>query len=294
MQINNAVIPVAGLGLRLLPATKSQPKEMLPVGRKPVVQYVVEELAHAGVRNVLFVTGRSKTSIEDHFDRDAELRRALSSPARADLRDSIAFESLRLRYHYTRQSRAKGLGDAIGHAEHFAGDEPFIAALGDSILWPPQGDSALRRMIDCYDKSKASCVIAFETVARKDTFRYGIADPLERGPVFQVKDLVEKPPVAEAPSNLAIAARYIFSPNIFDAIRKTRRGAGGEIQITDAIRLLIRQGERVFGVSLGEGQRRYDIGNYESYFKAFIDFALADPDCGDAVKKYLKNKLAGR
>ncbi|NOZ22842.1 MAG: UTP--glucose-1-phosphate uridylyltransferase [Planctomycetes bacterium] len=293
MQILNAVIPVAGLGTGLLPSTKSQPKEMLPVGRKPVVQYVVEEFETAGLRRILFVTGRSKHSIENHFDRDLELIRSLKAAGKLDRIEELRYEETHVQFFYTRQSEPKGLGHAIAHAEHFAGKEPFVVGLGDSIIRNHGSASVVERMVKCFEKHNAACVIAFEEVLREQVSFYGIADPAAEGDEFPVRDLIEKPSVEEAPSNLAIAARYVFSPRIFDAIRRTKPGKLDEIQITDAMRILIKDGHPVYGVRLAGGEHRYDIGNFESYFKTFIDFALADQKFGKAVEKYLREKFGG-
>jgi len=292
--IRNAVIPVAGLGTRLLPATKSQPKEMLPIGRKPVVQYVVEEIEQAGVRSIIFVTGRKKRSIEDHFDLDPELMDALNSSGNDERLDELLFEKLGMNYFYVRQSEQRGLGHAIGCAEHFIIDKPFVCALGDSIISQPKRCSLTRRLMDCFSDKRAAAVIGFEEVARKDVHQYGIAWPAEDGPVFRIKDLVEKPSVESAPSRLAIAGRYVFAPTIFAAIRHTRPGKKGEVQITDAIRLLIKSGEPVYGVKLHRGEQRYDIGNFGSYYRSFVDFALADKRYGPALRRYLKRKLQGK
>ena len=211
--IKSAVIPVAGLGTRLLPATKSQPKEMLPVARKPIVQYVVEELVSNGIRQILFVTGRSKASIENHFDHDPELSHALLEANKQDLLDELDFESLKANLFYTRQRMQKGLGDAVLCAENFAGEEPFLVALGDSILGLNAVSRAVSRMAEVFDARRASCVIAVEEVPREETRHYGIVQPegLEDD-IFRVVNLVEKPAPQDAPSNLAIAGRYIFSP----------------------------------------------------------------------------------
>ncbi|MEW6358788.1 MAG: UTP--glucose-1-phosphate uridylyltransferase [Planctomycetota bacterium] len=293
MQIRNAVIPVAGLGTGLLPSTKSQPKEMLPVGRKPVVQYVVEEFEAAGLSRILFVTGRGKHSIENHFDRDLELIRSLEAAGKLERLGELLYEETDVQFFYTRQSEPRGLGDAIAHAESFAGNEPFVVGLGDSIIRNHGGATVVERMVKCFREHDAACVIAFEEVPRDQVSFYGIADPAEDGDEFPIRDLIEKPSVDEAPSNLAIAARYVFSPMIFDAIRRTKPGKLDEIQITDAMRILIQDGRRVYGVRLSEGERRYDIGNFESYFKTFIDFALADEKVGKAVEEYLRGKLGG-
>jgi len=292
--IRNAVIPVAGIGTRLLPATKSQPKEMLPVGRKPVVQYVVEELAQADIKSMLFVTGRKKRSIEDHLDFDPALANMLNTNGSEELLEELHFERLDVSYFFVRQSEQLGLGHAIGCAEKFAGNEPFAVALGDSIIAHPRNSSLMKRLTDCFVQKRASVVIAFEEVPQKEVYRYGIAWPAEQGSVFRVKDLVEKPSVKEAPSNLAIAARYVFSPSIFPAIRQTPPGKKNEIQITDAIRFLLRNGEPVYGVRLRNTERRYDIGNFRSYFETFVDFALADKRFGPSLRRYLKNKLGAK
>ncbi len=290
MTITNGVIPVAGLGTRLLPSTKSQPKEMLPVGRKPVVQYVVEEFERAGVNQILFVTGRSKVSIENHFDTDLELERNLRESGKEDLLNSLAFAT-DVHFFYTRQRNPNGLGDAVLYAEPFAGDQPFVVGLGDSIVTQGSDQPIIRKLADCFHTRKAACVIGFEEVPREDTIHYGIAKPAHEGDVFEIEDLVEKPPVDQAPSNLAIAGRYVFDPIIFTALRKTAADAKGEVQLTDAIRLLIEWGHRVYGVKFTNGARRYDIGNYESYYKTFLDFALNDEELGDTLRQYLTEKL---
>src|SRR5712692_5084981 len=276
MDIDIAVVPVAGLGTRLLPATKSQPKEMLPVGRKPVVQYVVEELTRVGITRVLFITGPGKASIENHFDLNAELIQTLRESGKEDLLAELEFERATVQYFYTRQRQLLGLGHAISCAQSFVGDQPFVVALGDSIIGMHAESDVVQRMTRCYEEQDAAAVIAFEEVAHGDVSQYGIAKPASDDELFAILDLVEKPAPHEAPSNLAIAARYVLSPAIFDALAKTRRGKGGEIQLTDAIRAVIRNGGRAFGVRLRPGERRYDIGNFESYFEAFVSFALAE------------------
>ncbi len=295
MSIDIAVVPVAGLGTRLLPATKSQPKEMLPVGRKPVVQYVFEELTAAGMKQILFVTGQGKASIENHFDVNEELVQVLRESGKEELLADLAFERAAVQYFYTRQRRALGLGHAVLTARSFVGDRPFAVALGDSIIGLDSKSDVVARMSRLFEEHQAVAVIAVEEVAPADADRYGIVQPLDtlRGSaeIFELADLVEKPRAGSAPSNLAIAARYVLAPSIFDALEQTRAGVGGEIQLTDAIRTLMRDGGRVFAIKLGDAERRFDIGNLESYFRAFVEFALADPKHGSSLRRFLEQLL---
>jgi UTP--glucose-1-phosphate uridylyltransferase len=290
--IQSAVVPVAGLGTRLLPATKSQPKEMLPVARKPIVQYVVEELVSNGIQQILFVTGRSKSAIENHFDHDPELFAALTQSNKQDLLRELDFEALKANFFYTRQRLQRGLGDAILCAENFAGEEPFLVALGDSILGLNAVSRAVSRMADVFDSKRASCVIAVEEVPAEETSHYGIVQPEESGDVFRVVNLVEKPHPSEAPSNLAIAGRYIFSPLLFDMIRRVKPDKRGEIQLTDAIQFMCEEGRRVMAVKLAPEEKRYDIGNFPSYFESFVEFALADPVYGAEFRRVLERLMA--
>ncbi len=295
MPVNLAVVPVAGRGTRLLPLTKSQPKEMLPVGCKPVVQYVVEELARCGIGQLLFITGPGKTAIENHFDIDSELIANLRETGKEELLLELAFEREDLEYFYTRQRRQLGLGHAVLCAKPVVGRQPFVVALGDSIIGRHAQSSVVRTMIDAFESANADAVIALEEVPREDVVHYGIATP--RGSnqgIFELADLVEKPSVAEAPSNLAIAARYVFSATIFDCLEKTSPGKGNEIQLTDAVRMLIREGGKVLGVRLGRDEPRFDIGNFESYFQAFMEFALSDPQYGPVLRTHVEQFLAGR
>jgi UTP--glucose-1-phosphate uridylyltransferase len=291
--IRNAVVPVAGLGTRLLPATKSQPKEMLPVAKKPIVQYVVEELARAGVDRLLFITGRGKASIENHFDQDPELVGSLQRAAKNDLLEELEFENLAVDYLYTRQAVQRGLGDAILHGQPFTGDEPFLVALGDSIIGLNGGSDICGRMADAYSEYGAAAVIAVEEVQPHQTKHYGIVRPSSDGDVFTIADLVEKPTTEQAPSNLAIAGRYVFAPAIFDKIRAVEPDGKGEIQLTDAIRMLCSEAP-VIGVKLAPGERRYDIGNFASYYETFLEFALADPEHGPELGRRLERLLAAR
>ena len=295
--INIAVVPVAGLGTRLLPATKSQPKEMLPVGRKPVVQYVVDELTRVGMKRLLFITGPGKTSIENHFDVNAELIQNLRETGKEELLEALEFERAPTQYFYTRQRQLLGLGHAVLCAQPFVGNQPFTVALGDSIIGLNAQSDVVQRMTRCFVEKEAAAVIAFEEVPTAEIQHYGVAQPKQgsgqAGQIFAVEDVIEKPLPSEAPSNLAIAARYVFAPTIFEAIKQTPVGKGDEIQLTDAIRLLIRNGGRVYGVRLNPDEYRYDIGNFDTYFRTFVEFSLADEKYGPALRTYLETLLDG-
>ena len=292
MEINIAVVPVAGLGTRLLPATKSQPKEMLPIGRKPVVQYVVEELARGGMRRILFITGPGKASIENHFDLNAELIQVLRENGKEDLLAELSFDRAPIQYFYTRQRQQLGLGHAVSCAEPFIGNQPFAVALGDSVIGLNAESDIIDRMTKCFVEKKAEAVIAFTAVPRDRVPYYGVAKPRQDSETFELEDVIEKPSAAEAPSNLVIAARYVFAPGIFEALGQIQPGSGGEYQLTDAIRLIIQGGGKVYGVRLRPHERRYDVGNFDSYFQAFVEFALADEKCGASLREYLKNQLS--
>ncbi|HLQ44054.1 MAG TPA: UTP--glucose-1-phosphate uridylyltransferase [Planctomycetaceae bacterium] len=290
--IDIALVPVAGWGTRLLPATKSQPKEMLPVGRKPVVQYVVEELVQSGIRRLLFITGQGKTSIENHFDIDAPLITYLRETGREEQLEELQFEREDVEYFYTRQRRQLGLGHAVLCGRAMIGEQPFVVALGDSIIGLHAESDIVNRMTSVFEREQADVVVAFEEVPVDEVVHYGIAKPQGTpGEVFELADLVEKPSVSEAPSRLAVAARYVFSPAIFEALAQTKPGKGGEIQLTDAIRLLLQRGHKGIGVRLTPQERRFDIGNFESYFQAFFEFALHDPQYGEALREHARKLL---
>ena len=300
--ITKAIVPVAGLGTRLLPATKSMPKEMLPVGRKPVVQYVAEELEAADVRQILLITGRRKQAIEDHFDADPELTAALQRAGNERLLEDLAYTNSETRFFYTRQAEPRGLGDAVLYGAEFAGSDPCVVSLGDSIITGEREGATLRALVAGHIASGACATILVEDVAPDDVYRYGIVAPVGNaiapaaaaepppGEPFRLRDIVEKPRVGSAPSRLAVAARYVFNPDIFEALRQTSMDSRGELQLTDAIRLLIHWGRPVYAWRLRPGERRYDIGNFESYFRAFVDFALADERYGYTLRKYLKDQ----
>jgi UTP--glucose-1-phosphate uridylyltransferase len=285
--INIAVVPVAGLGSRLLPATKSQPKEMLPIGRKPVVQYVVEELTRVGLNQILFITGPGKSSIENHFDLNSELTQLLRESGKEELLSELSFERTAARFYYTRQRQILGLGHAVLCAKNFVGNQAFVVALGDSIIGIHAESDVVRRMKRLYLEREAAAVIAFEQVPEDEVFRYGIADPRDTGEIFELADVIEKPSLEDAPSNLAIAARYVFDPVIFSALEQTSFGAGDEIQLTDGIRCLIQEGYKVYGVLLKPDEKRFDIGNFNSYFQAFVSFALTDEKYGANLREFL-------
>lgn len=262
---------------------------MLPVARKPIVQYVVEELVANGVGDILFVTGRNKASIENHFDSDPELVRALNNTNKTDLLQEVQFEELNANFFYTRQRQQRGLGDAILCGQNFAGEQPFVVALGDSILGLHGRSKTMGRMMQLFEERRASCVIAVEEVPLDQTQHYGIVQVAEQCEDYcRVGNLVEKPKPEDAPSNLAIAGRYVFSPLIFDLIRRVQPDRKGEIQLTDAIQLMCEEGKRVLAVKLPPGECRYDIGNFPSYFETFVEFALADPLYGEAFRETLK------
>ena len=291
MAIDKAVLPVAGLGTRLLPATKSQPKEMLPVGYKPVVQYVVEEMIAQGIGKFLFVTGRKKRSIEDHFDDDPELESRIGAKGGIG---EVDYDRERVEFFYVRQRRPLGNADAVRLAAEFVGGESFVVGFGDTIVTSAGEPGVVGRLVDEHERSGASATIAVWEVPVEETSRYGVVRPAGKGAGgsgFAIDDIVEKPSAAQAPSRLAVAARYVFTPRIFEAIAAIDPGLKGELWLTDAIRRLIEWGDPVRCVQLGRGERRYDIGTPLTYYRAFADFALADPDNGAAFADYLRSRL---
>jgi len=289
MRVTTAVIPAAGLGTRFLPATKATPKEMLPVVDKPAIQYVVEEAVAAGLDDVLFVTGRSKRPLEDHFDRNLELEAALEAKGDATRLLSVTESNDLARIHYVRQGDALGLGHAVLMAERHVGDHPFAVLLGDDLIDPR--DAVLQRMIAVRDELGGSVLCLME-VPRDQISLYGCAavSPAGTDSVVRVTDLVEKPDVDSAPSSLAVIGRYILDPEIFSVLARTPPGRGGEIQLTDALRELALAG-RVHGV-LFRG-RRYDTGDRLSYLQAVIQLALERDDLGPALRAWLPSALEG-
>ena len=293
MPIRKAVFPVAGMGTRLLPATKSQPKEMLPVGYKPVVQYVVEEMVEQGLCKFLFITGRKKRSIEDHFDADPELEARLSG--KDQIVDDVDYTARGVDFYYARQRRPDGNADAVRLAREFVGNESFVVAFGDTIIYSPDTPRVIERMVDSHERHQSVATIGVWEVPREDTKKYGVVRPAgEIRDDFAIRDIVEKPDPAEAPSCLAVAARYIFTPDIFSAIDALEPGLGDELWLTDAIRIVLQRGAPVRCVSLNGVEKRYDIGMPLTYYKAFADFALRDPEYGDEFRVYLQDKLNGK
>jgi len=280
------------MGTRFLPATKTMPKEMLPIIDTPVLQFVIEEAVASGIEDVLIVTGRGKSAIENHFDYNPELEAFLTQNGKADLIPQVRDVAERCRVFYVRQKEQLGLGDAIRIGRRHMGAEPFAVLLGDTIIDPPPGaPPGLRQLIDAYEAKQAS-VVAVHRVPREWTSRYGIVDGEDDGDhpgLVRLKQLVEKPAPEKAPSDLAIAGRYIFDPEIFDCIDQTGRGVGGEIQLTDAMNLLA---QRRPMYALAWQAKRYDIGNRVEYAKCFIDFALRRDDTREAIREHLRAHMA--
>ncbi len=296
-KILKAVIPVAGLGTRLLPATKSQPKEMLLVGRKPCVHRIVEEQVHNGIEQVLFITGASKKSIEDYFDYDENLVRRLRREGKEDLLAEILFDWKNVHFFYTRQHVQLGLGDAILYAEDFVGPDPFVIALGDSVISPrrtPGQISAMERMRQVFFEQQCEGVIIFEQVPHEHVCHYGIAKfDHEKDATFMLNQIIEKPSPERAPSNYAVAGRYIFTPSIFKYLKKITPGVNQELQLTDAIEMMIQDGLKIMGVVMNreDDEHRFDVGNYETYYQAFLYFALRDPKLGPKMVAYFHEQL---
>ena len=284
MKVRKAVIPAAGLGTRFLPATKAQPKEMLPVVDKPAIQYVVEEAVRTGIRDILIVTGRGKRTLEDHFDRSFELEHYLEDSGKHEELKEVREISEMASIHYIRQRDPAGLGDAVAHAEDHVGGEPFAVLLGDDIV--AMGSPLLEQMIGVYGRYGRS-VLAAQEVRREDIRLYGAIKPeWIEDDLARVVDIVEKPPPEEAPSNLAAIGRYVLTPEIFDAIRETPPDAGGELQLTDALRLLARE-QAVYAYRFEDG--RYDIGKKLDYLRATVEMAVERDDLGPEFRAFLSD-----
>ena len=288
-KIRKAIIPAAGLGTRFLPATKAQPKEMLPIVDKPTIQYIIEEAVASGIEEILIITGRSKKCIEDHFDKSVELELELEKSGKEEMLKMVREISDMVDIHFIRQKEPKGLGHAISCAKTFVGNEPFAVLLGDDIVYN-EGKPCLKQLIDCYDEYKTS-VLGVQTVEAKDVNKYGIVNGIHiEDRVYKVKGLVEKPPVEEAPSNVAILGRYIITPQIFKILEETKPGKGGEIQLTDALLKLI---DEVAMYAYDFEGTRYDVGDKLGFLKATVEYALRREDLRDGFIEYLntlKNK----
>ena len=285
MKVRKAIIPAAGLGTRFLPATKAQPKEMLPIVDKPTIQYIIEEAVASGIEEILIITGRNKKCIEDHFDKSVELEMELEKNHKDELLEIVRGISDMVDIHYIRQKEPRGLGHAILCARAFVGNEPFAVLLGDDVV-----DSevpCLKQLMDCYKEYKTS-ILGVQTVAKEDVNKYGIVDGIHiEDRVYKVKKLVEKPAVEESPSNVAILGRYIITPQIFDILKNTAPGKGGEIQLTDALQTLI-ESEAMYAYNF-EG-RRYDVGDKLGFLQATVEFALKRDELREQFIDYLNSR----
>ncbi|MDG4658263.1 UTP--glucose-1-phosphate uridylyltransferase GalU [Ectobacillus antri] len=285
-RVRKAIIPAAGLGTRFLPATKAMPKEMLPIVDKPTIQYIVEEAIQSGIEDIIIVTGKGKRAIEDHFDHAFELEQNLFEKEKYELLEKVRASSKMVDIHYIRQKEPKGLGHAVWCARKFIGDEPFAVLLGDDIV---QADKpCLRQLMDEHERTFSS-VIGVQTVDESETHRYGIIDPIERdGRRYQVRQFVEKPAKGTAPSNLAIMGRYILTPEIFMFLEEQEIGAGGEIQLTDAIQRL-NEIQRVFAYDF-DG-KRYDVGEKLGFIQTTIEMALQHDDLREDLLQVMQRLL---
>ena len=284
MTVKKAIIPSAGLGTRFLPATKSQPKEMLPIVDKPTLQYIIEEAIKSGIEEILIITGRNKKSIEDHFDKSVELELELEQKGKKEMLEMVRDISNMVNIHYIRQKEPKGLGHAIHCAKSFIGNEPFAVLLGDDIV--DADTPCLKQLINTYDEYKTT-ILGVQEVAKEDTDKYGILDVKHiEDRVYKVKDMVEKPSVESAPSNIAILGRYIINPSIFEILENQEPGKGGEIQLTDALKTLSTQ-EAIYAYNF-EG-RRYDVGDKFGFLEATIDFALKRDGLREDLLNYMKD-----
>jgi UTP--glucose-1-phosphate uridylyltransferase len=285
-KVRKAIIPAAGLGTRFLPATKAMPKEMLPIVDKPTIQYIVEEAIASGIEDIIIVTGKGKRAIEDHFDFAHELEQNLLEKGKLDILEKVRYSTNLADIHYIRQKEPKGLGHAVWCARNFIGNEPFAVLLGDDIV---QSDTpCLKQLINQYEETLSS-VIGVQTVPDNETHRYGIVEPsVQDGRRYQVQNFVEKPSPGTAPSNLAIMGRYILTPEIFMFLDQMETGAGGEIQLTDAIQKL-NQIQRVFAYDF-KG-KRYDVGEKIGFVKTTLEFALKEPSLKDEILNFMEEIL---
>jgi len=287
-RVRKAIIPAAGMGTRFLPATKAMAKEMLPILDKPTIQYIIEEAVASGIEDIIIVTGKGKRSIEDHFDHAYELEANLEKAGKFELLEKVNFSTHLVDIHYIRQKDPRGLGHAVWAARKFIGDEPFAVLLGDDIVYTPHCEPGLKQLMNQYEKTHSS-VIGVQTVNADETHRYGIVDPLKQdGRIYQVKEFIEKPAPGTAPSNLAIMGRYVLTPEIFKFLEMQEIGAGGEIQLTDAITKL-NEIQRVFAYDF-EGTR-YDVGEKLGFITTTIDYALRDKSLRADLIAFMENRL---
>ena len=293
-KIRKAVIPAAGLGTRVLPATKAQPKEMLVIVDKPALQYLVEELLAAGIEEILIITGRNKGSIENHFDYSYELERTLEENGKKDLLKVVNHISEMSNIYYVRQKKPLGLGHAISCTEAFVGDEPFVVLLGDDIIYTDKEKGQLpvtKQLVEKYKELQGGTILGVQEVPHKNVSKYGIIKPLKKidEKTVAVEDFIEKPSVDEAPSNLAALGRYVLEPEIFSYLKNTKPGKGGEIQLTDAILAMKNNGEKLYAYNF-DGLR-YDTGDKFGMFVANVEFGLRHEELKDRVKEYLKGLI---
>src|SRR6056297_3371373 len=287
MKVKKAVIPAAGYGTRLLPASKAIPKEMIPIVDRPTIQYVIEEAIEAGIEEVLIITSKNKQEIGDHFDRDLELEMVLKEKEKYDIKKEVDRISNMIDIHYVRQKEQKGLGHAISCAETFVGNDPFAVILGDDLVVSKK--PAIGQLMEVYEK-KESPILGVQDVPEKDVDKYGIVKYKEKqGKSYLLEDMIEKPAVEEAPSNLAILGRYVITPDIFPIIENTPRGKGGEIQLTDALKTLSQKRNMYAHNFDGE---RYDVGNKMGFLRATVEFALNREEFAEEFEEYLKNLLS--
>ena len=289
MKVRKAIIPAAGLGTRFLPATKAQPKEMLPIVDKPTIQYIIEEAVASGIEEILIITGRNKKSIEDHFDKSVELELELEQKGKTELLEIVRNITKMVNIYYIRQKEPKGLGDAIYCARSFIGDEPFAVMLGDDIV--DNDVPCLKQLMSAYEEYRTT-ILGVQSVAPEDANKYGIinAKYIEDS-VYKVKDLVEKPEPGKQPSNIAILGRYIITPEIFEILENQKPGKGGEVQLTDALKTLSKK-EAMYAYEF-EG-RRYDVGDKLGFLEATVDFALKKPELQGPFMEYLKKVCSER
>ncbi|MCS7253194.1 MAG: sugar phosphate nucleotidyltransferase [Armatimonadota bacterium] len=274
--VERGVILAAGRGTRLHPVTKTQPKEMVPVGRKPAIEYIVDELAQAGIMDVLIVTGKHKSSLEAYFDDSAM---------------TLGYKAGGIRIYFVRQPQPLGTGDAIKRAIGWTNDKPFVVAMGDCIIWSPKGCNITHELIEVHERYCAAVTVAVELVKRSETNKYGIVCVKRHGHTMRVTGVIEKPSPEDAPSRLAIAGRYVFDPVVYEALNEVKTCEGKELGITDAIGLLINKGFPVYCVKLRDGQIRMDVGSFEGYFKAFIWAAINDNECSKAIRSFVQRVL---